>query len=62
MKAAILTLALAIFMLGASATYVKSQGGFSCTGEIKPNSFCTTTAPATGLPWICVLEISLSCG
>ncbi len=32
MKAAILTLALAIFMLGASATYVKATGGFTCSG------------------------------
>ena len=35
MKAAILTLALAIFMLGASATYVKATGGFTCDGEIR---------------------------
>lgn len=34
MKAAILTLALAIFMLGASATYVMAIGSFSCTGTI----------------------------
>ena len=34
MKAAILTLALAIFMLGASATYVKATGGFNCEGSI----------------------------
>ncbi len=56
MKAAILTLALAIFMLGASATYVKSQGGFSCTGEIAVGSFCRD------LGFTCKMEITLSCG
>ena len=34
MKAAILTLALSIFMLGASATYVKATGGFNCEGSL----------------------------
>ncbi len=37
MKAAILTLALAIFMLGASATYVKATGGFTCSGTANGN-------------------------
>ena len=37
MKAAILTLALAIFLLGPSADYVKAQAGFSCTGTASRN-------------------------
>ncbi len=36
MKAAIITLALAMFLLGASLTYVSAGGGFTCTIE-KPN-------------------------
>ena len=56
MKAAILTLALAIFMLGASATYVKSQGGFSCRGEID----FSAGGYSYGGPMDA--EITLSCG
>ncbi len=56
MKAAILTLALAMFMLGASATYVKASGGFSCEGILK-HSYASYT---DGYPKYS--EISIECG
>ena len=62
MKAAIITLALSIFLLGASATYIKAQGGFSCNGEIKAGPFCQSNrADEFGLPGICEMKITLSC-
>ena len=39
MKAVLLTLALSMFMLGASLTYVKAGGGFTCTGTMSGDQY-----------------------
>ncbi len=67
MKAAILTLALSVFLLGASAAYVKASGGFTCKGNINVvgNSCSASLANgrgSTGLPSHCNMQITLSCG